>query len=204
MSKIVIFIEGGGQVESEKRVLRVGFDNLFRSLKLLAATRGKSFRLVACGSRDDAYKAFVNERLYEPNTTSFLLVDSEDVMGSDVKTHLSNRERHWNLAAVSADNLHVMATTMETWIVSDHAALERFYGRGLAQNSLPRHRDLEQVEKPDVCRDLNAATRDSGPGRYHKMRHAPKLLGLLDSATVRGKCPCCERLFTQIEKTIAS
>ena len=204
MSKIVIFIEGGGQVEREKRVLRLGFDNFFRPLKLLAAARGKSFRLVACGSRDEAYRAFRNERSFEPDTSSFLLVDSEDVMVSDTKVHLSEREHHWELATISIDYLHVMATTMETWIVSDHDAMESFYGRGLVLNSLPRHADMEQVTKPIVSRALAAATRNTGPGEYHKMRHGPKLLGLLDPATVKAKCGCCMRMFVEIEKAIAT
>jgi len=199
MNEIAIFIEGGGSFEREKRVLRAGFDSFFQSLKRLAAERGKGFRIIACGSRDDAFRSFENERKFEPDTLCLLLVDSEEQLTGKVKEHLINRERHWKLAAIDEADLHLMTATMETWIVADADALQSFYGQHFAVNKLPRHQDIEQVSKADMCGDLLAATQNSQAGPYHKMRHAPKLLSRMDSTVVRRRCKCCNRLFLRAE-----
>jgi hypothetical protein len=159
---MAIFVEGGGGAESQKRVLRVGFDTFLGPLKQLAAERGKSFRVVLCGSRNEAYKAFTNERRFEPGTLSFLLVDSEEILATDVKQHLSRCETHWDLRNIPEAGLYLMATTMETWIVSDRAALANFYGQRLAVGALSSNRDIEQVSKNDICQQLDAATKNTG------------------------------------------
>jgi hypothetical protein len=199
VSNVVIFIEGGGTFEKEKRILRAGFDSFFQPLKRLAAERGKSFRLVACGGRDEAFRAFENERKFEEETHCLLLIDSEEVLDDGVKAQLAQRERHWNLTTVPEGDLHVMTTTMETWIIADLNALRTFYGQHFAQNRLPVHNNLEKVSKQDVWRDLAAATQNSQAGIYHKMRHAPKLLSRMDSTTVRQRCSHCNRLFQTVE-----
>jgi hypothetical protein len=202
VSNIAIFIEGGGTFVREQRHLRVGFEGFFSSLKQLAAQYGKSFRLVACGSRDEAFKAFENERKYDAKTHSFLLVDSEEIATKSVKAHLVDREQHWALTEVAMADLHLMATTMETWIVSDHEALTKFYDQKLKLNKLPVNIDIEKVSKPDVCRDLAAATENCKSGPYHKMNHAPKILGLLNPTTVRHRCSHCDALFKAVQEAL--
>src|SRR6266446_4020949 len=39
------------------------------------------------------------------------------------------------------------------------------------------------------------ATRDTTKGEYHKIRHAHKLLEIVNVGTVRGAAPHCQRLF---------
>ena len=119
-----------------------------------------------------------------------------------VKQHLANREKHWRLEDVPEEFLHVMATTMETWIISDREALAEFYGKNFVENMLPTRQDIEKITKLDVCNALKEATRRSQPGEYHKMRHAPKLLRLMNEATVREKCSHCNQLFLEIEKLL--
>jgi len=43
---------------------------------------------------------------------------------------------------------------------------------------------------------LGQATQNTQKGEYHKVRHGPKILALVDVAKVRGKAKHCERMFT--------
>jgi hypothetical protein len=47
---------------------------------------------------------------------------------------------------------------------------------------------------------LEAATRKTSQGEYHKTRHAFKLLEILTPETVRAKAPHCERLFATVSR----
>src|ERR1017187_9541073 len=47
----------------------------------------------------------------------------------------------------------------------------------------------------DVLEGLNAATKDTTKGKYHKTKHAPALLQSIKPELVRKAAPNCERLF---------
>ena len=89
-----------------------------------------------------------------------------------------------------------MVQMMEAWLIADREALVRFYGQGFGENTIPKHSNVEQIDKSTLKLALKAATRNTSKGEYHKIRHGCKLLAQLDSVRVRQAAPHCERLFT--------
>ncbi|MFQ5808556.1 MAG: DUF4276 family protein, partial [Armatimonadota bacterium] len=96
------------------------------------------------------------------------------------------------------DRAHLMVQTMEAWLVADGATLRAFYGQGFRANQIPRRGHVEDILKADLERALQAATSHTQKGEYHKIRHASKLLELVDVSIVRERAPHCDRLFTTV------
>ena len=84
---------------------------------------------------------------------------------------------------------------MEAWFIADIENLRIFYGSDLNINSIPRRKDVEQIDKMSLFNALVAATRRTQKGEYQKIRHGAKLLGLINPALVRQAAPHCDRLF---------
>ncbi len=51
------------------------------------------------------------------------------------------------MTGVDARSVHLLAQTMEAWIVADADALSRYYGPGFNARALSRAADLENVAK---------------------------------------------------------
>ncbi len=93
---------------------------------------------------------------------------------------------------------------MEAWFLADRAALRQFYGERFHEASLPGNPDVEKVPKNDVLHGLEAATRNTKAGQYHKTAHAARILSLLSAENVKAALPNCRRLFdTLLEKISA-
>ncbi|HUT03701.1 MAG TPA: DUF4276 family protein [bacterium] len=95
-----------------------------------------------------------------------------------------------------------MVQTMEAWFVADKDALSRFYGQGFRKTALPRNPKVEEINKDELNSSLSKATKNTKAGEYHKTRHGPKILELLDAAEVRDAAPHCEQLFQVLEKQV--
>ncbi|MBL1197816.1 MAG: DUF4276 family protein [Nostoc sp. GBBB01] len=187
--------------------LRPGFIKFFHELYDIAGENIKIF-LVMCGSRRDAYEDFKTALESQPEAFNVLLIDAESSVDSTVRPwkHLKNRtEDHpWILDAVNFqdEQCHLMMQTMEAWFIADIDALKEFYGQKFKEDKIQRGiKQLQNVEK--VSKDtlkvwLVAATRHTEKGKYHKTKHAPKLLKLLDADKVRQASPYCDRLFTTL------
>jgi hypothetical protein len=78
---------------------------------------------------------------------------------------------------------------MEAWIVSDPGALASYYQQGFQANSLPARLNLEDEAKTSVYDKLQKATKNTSKGEYAKIKHASKLLGLIDPKKVGARCP---------------
>lgn len=63
--------------------------------------------------------------------------------------------------------------------------------------------NVEEISKQDPVKGLKAATKDTTKGRYHKTKHAPALLELIEPALVRKAAPNCERLFKVVLDKLA-
>jgi len=96
-----------------------------------------------------------------------------------------------------------MVQTMEAWLIADREALARFYGREFREGALPQHADVEHIDKSTLVPALQAATRLTSKGEYHKIRHGCVLLAQLESAKVRRAAPHCERLFITLERLLS-
>lgn len=201
MSSVAIYVEGGGNGRDTKSALRQGMDSFLASLKDQARVKSWHWKLVCCGGRNAAYDAFQNALQSGDNTIVALLVDAEGPVVQDAVGHLLYRDG-WDLTAAPADVVHLMVQTMEAWIVSDPDALAGYYKQGFQRNALPKHQNLEEIDKVNIASSLERATRRTQKGGYHKIRHAGDLLKLIDRQKVHQRCPSCERLFVALHQKI--
>ena len=199
---VAIYMEGGGDSAGSKAELRRGMDVFLTEIKDACRTRAWHWKLVCCGSRDEAHKYFKNERANGDAGIVVLLVDSEAPVDIEPADHLVKRDRWDDLHGADGEMIHLMVQTMETWIVADRAALKGYYGRSFRENVLPRRQNLEEVGKNDVAEGLRSATVGTQKGAYHKIRHARHLLQLIDPMTVRERCRHCGRLFETLLRLI--
>ena len=201
MTGIAIYMEGGGDSRDGRAALRIGMDALLMPLKEMAQRQRLRWRLVACGGRDAAFKAFRNAA-DGGETIAALLVDSEAPVSTAPTTHLARRDG-WQLQFADGDAVHLMVQVMETWIVADVGALSRYYGSGFERSRLPRRAVFEDVSKADLARALDRATAATSKGSYRKIRHASELLCLIDPEIVKQRCPHFERLWAWLERQLS-
>ncbi len=200
MKRLAVYVEGGGDTAQQKAELRKGFEALFEAQRNAMFDKGGRLDFIPSGGRQKAYEKFMAEfRKPSHLAVAILLVDSEEAIVAEIKgkeianaevrkTHLIERDK-WDLAGVPAACLHLMVQCMETWIVADAVALASFYGKGFHASSLPARSDLEDEPKRHIYNKLDKATEKSSKGKYGKIKHASKLLALIDIANVRKRCP---------------
>ena len=187
----MVYVEGGGSGGPLRRALREGFRAFFEKAGL------KRFpRVVACGSRKDAYDDFC-AAIERPSVDfAALLVDSEGpVNATTAWAHLKERDG-WNRPdSATEQNVHLMVQVMESWFLADRDCLASHFGNGFRASALPApQRDVEDVAKEDVGRALDESTRHSRKGRYSKGRDSFELLSQLDAAKVIEASPHARRL----------
>jgi hypothetical protein len=129
-----------------------------------------------------------------------LLVDQKVRLPSPWE-HLQDRD-HWPIQGLPDDHCHLMVQVMEAWIIADIETLQRFYGQGFNQNSIPGQEDVELIAKADLEHALIQATRNTQKGEYHKIRHGPKILALVDVNKIRNRARHCDRMFTTLSNKI--
>jgi len=187
---VKIYAEGGGTSAGNAECRR-GFKKLFEA----CGFGGRLPRVTACGGRDEAYDDFRNAIAGIPAGDSvFLLVDSEDPVADIDRTweHLRNRDNWQRPTGASDDDVLLMTTCMETWIVADRAALEEHFGRDLNSNALPPLTDLERRSRHDVFDRLRRATQQC-PATYSKGPLSFVVLGKLDPAVLEQHLPSFNR-----------
>lgn len=190
-------MEGGGNSRDTKAALRTGMDALLGTLKQSARDRQLRWKLVCCGPRDEAFRCFRNAVRTGDDSVVVLLADAEDAVATEPGAHLEDRDG-WDMTDIDASAVHLMVQTMETWIVADSEALNRYYGQGFNAGALPRAADLERVAKRDIEDSLQRATQRTRKGRYQKIRHASELLQRVDPERVRVRCRHCRRIFEEL------
>jgi hypothetical protein len=201
VSGVAIYVEGGGDAASTKAAVRGGFASFLRRAKDAARKRGWHWKVVACGGRDEATRAFLHATEDDATTLALLLLDAEGPVTASPAIHV------WAGGAVPSgvdgERVHLMVQLMETWLVADPDALARYYGQGFLRNALPKALDLEGVPKPRILLTLGHATRNTRTkGTYHKIRHGAELLAAIDSDVVRTRCRHCSRLLDYLDSVI--
>ena len=180
-------------------------DAFLDPIKQRARAKSLRWKLVPCGGRRQTFERFrdaVNRT--QPDELVVLLVDSEEAVGDNTsRAHLQTLD-NWNLAFAANDMVHLMVQVMETWIFADPDTLAKYYGSRFRANSLPATTNPETIPKARIMIALQAATRRTEKGIYHKIRHASEILHLLDRRRVRERCPACDRLFDTLERRIAA
>jgi hypothetical protein len=159
-------------------------------------------RIVACGTRRDAFDRFCTAISQRPTGKHLLLVDAEETVetGTGPWVHVQRRSGdHWDKPPGATDeHLQFMAVCMESWLVSDRDALSRFYGQGFKAQRLPATTNLEAVDKNTLFAALEAATRETTKGRYAKGKVSFGALGAIDIHVVRESMMFCRRFVTQL------
>ena len=185
-------------------MLRKGMDEFLRELKETELAKSWRLKPSCSGSRNAAFKDFEIACRGGGHTLVVLLVDAEGPVSASPREHLSAKEG-WNMRDYNDDAIHLMAQTMETWILADSEALAKYYGQNFARGALPKSDDLERVSKVDVAQALKRATQKTKKGAYHKhkIRHASDLLKRIDPEKARKKCRHCARLFSVLSRAMA-
>ncbi|MEK8019832.1 MAG: DUF4276 family protein [Candidatus Parabeggiatoa sp.] len=193
MVKIHIYVEGGGDQNLTLTKCRRGFSQFFK--KVLPSDCQP--KIIACGSRMQAYNRFCTALVQYPDVFCILLVDSEAPVAdeSNAWTHLKIRD-NWDCPDSATDeNAHLMVQCMESWFLADRTTLAKFYGQGFNLNALPKQTNIEKISKNDVNQGLDAATRHTKTkGKYHKTRHGFDLLSQIEPSRVRQVSEFAENL----------
>ena len=190
MTTAVIFIEGGGDSKELRIRCRTGFRKLLKRCGF-----GSMPRLVARGGRSAAYRDFVHAyRNAKAGGFVALLVDSEDPV-ADVEApwaHLSARDGWKKPRDAEDEQVLLMTTCMETWIVSDQETLRAHYRSQLQQSALPALVDVESRRRDEIQDSLVHATRNCS-NRYRKGKRSFTILGELKPDTLTTHLPSFAR-----------
>jgi len=193
---IKLYVEGGGDSKALKTACRKGFHQFLEK----AGLKGRMPKVVACGSRRNAYESFETAQC-KSDGLPMLLVDAEaPVTEMSPWQHLRNRDG-WSCPCGASDaQCHLMVQVMESWLLADREALVSFYGQNFRENALPKNENIEQVLKLDVFRGLEHATCNTRKGQYSKGSHSFSVLGLLDPARVEGRSLHARRLLDTLRR----
>lgn len=191
---VKLYVEGGGEPAMLDGQCRAGFRKFLEA----AGLKGKMPRIVACGSRNDAFKLFeIAVRIRKGDELPLLLVDSEDAVDprAGIWEHLQSRD-HWNQPpGVSDDQVFLMVRCMETWLLADCATLAKHFGQYWNGNVIPAWPILEDVGKNKVFDALAAATAACDKRRYAKGRVSFELLAKISPTQVESACPHAKRFL---------
>jgi hypothetical protein len=195
---IRLYVEGGGDSVAQRREMRTGFDCLLAPQKNAARQKRLRWDTIFHGGRQETFEAFVHAlQADDDDTLIILLVDAEDAIGpegnnadanaQDRLDHLTNRDG-WDFAGTDPKRIHLMVRCMEAWIVADPEAVTGYYGKNFHARSLPNRQNLEDEPKADLLAKLHKATEKTRKGAYAKIKHASKLLEVIDRTKIANRC----------------
>jgi hypothetical protein len=195
-----IYLEGGGDSTQLKIRCREGFRRLLEK----CGFKGRMPRLVACGGRGAAFDHFLTA--IEPGIAGgfvAMLIDSEDPMNDidAVWTHLKARDGWHRPSSVSNEQVLLMTTCMESWIVVDRATLARHFGPSLQTSSLPPLVNIETRARADIQDRLENATRGCS-NAYSKGERSFQLLGELEPEALKRYLPSFARMLRILSKKL--
>jgi hypothetical protein len=193
---IRIYVEGGFE-GSTKTNCRKAFSTF-----LAKVIRPGAFKVIASGSRTQAFQDFCSALRQHAEDYNVLLVDSETAVTTRPWQHLRDREGdNWpKPAGAGDDQAQLMVQVMESWFLADHNTLSTYYKQGFLRNSLPRQKDIERIAKKTVFESLSHASKDTPKGPYHKTRHGFELLELIDPVFVREASSHAADLFAVLQR----
>ena len=192
MSEIRFYVEGGGDSKELQARCREGFRKLLEQ----SGFTGRVPRIVACGGRDAAFDHFKTAHSEGRFTYVALIVDSEDPVADLEKPweHLAHRDEWLRPKTASDEQVFLMTTCMETWIVADRPALTRYYGHKLQVSALPSISNLEQRDRHDIQHKLTRATRDC-TNKYAKNKRSFDVFAQVNPGTIQALLPAFARML---------
>ncbi|MGR8933038.1 MAG: DUF4276 family protein [Gammaproteobacteria bacterium] len=187
-----LYVEGGGVSHVLKTACRHGFSEFLKK----AGVSGKMPKIIACGSRQNAYKSFCTA--IKNGDAAMLLVDSESPIAEMHQQeqpqdwqpwqHLRQRQGdEWQKPANAGENdCHLMVQCMEAWFLADNKTLQAFFGQGFNPNALPATASqIETITKERIYQALADATKNcKTKAKYGKGEHSFKLLARIDPTKV--------------------
>jgi Domain of unknown function (DUF4276) len=186
-----IYVEGGGDSKDLHIRCREGFKKLLAN----CGFAGRQPALVACGSRGATFGDFkIAHGSNDAGNFVAMLIDSEDPIADVDKTwsHLKKRDNWTRPKGADDEQVLLMTTCMETWIVADRASLTQYFGAKLQQSALPPLTKLESRDRHDVQDCLAQATRQCS-NAYAKGKRSFAVLGYLDPAALEKHLPSFAR-----------
>lgn len=196
-----LFVEGGGDAGDLQTACRKGFTAFITKAGITRRPR-----VVACGSRQNAYESF--RTAVEKGEAAMLLVDSEAPIAAEHQAgpaddwhpwrHLKARPGDgWDLPAGAKDrHCQLMVECMESWFIADAGSLAAYFGQGFAPNALPRRRDSEAISKATIFGALAEATKAcKTKAAYGKGAHSFEILARIDPAPVMAASPWARRFI---------
>lgn len=193
--KVCVYVEGGGP--NAKLQAATACRKAFREFFGKVLGDKPKPKIVASGSRDEAYRDFCRSLENDADTFAVLLVDSEDpvVAGRTAAEHLQDREKHWT-TPMPDGQVHLMVQCMESWFLADKKALAKYYGDKFKAAALPQNPRIEEISKRDVMKGLEGATKTTETkAAYHKTKHGLELLERIDPSAVRQASPFADALI---------
>lgn len=196
-----VYVEGGGDQSRTLTECRRGFRLFFEKI----VPPGCCPKVIACGSREAAFKDFRVALRDATTGNAMLLVDSEKPVNPRHGSwqHLRSVDGWAKPRNATDDEAHLMVQCMESWFLADVELLADYYKEGFKRNAAPANPEIEQAPKRDVARGLRNATRRTQKGEYHKTRHGFEILSRLDSTRVRERSPHAERLSRVLIEKVA-
>jgi len=193
---IRIYVEGGFE-GSTKTNCRKAFSTF-----LAKVVRPGAFRVIASGSRSQAFQDFCSALRQHSGDYNVLLVDSETAVTTRPWQHLREREGdNWpKPEGAGDDQAQLMVQVMEAWFLADRDTLSAYYKQGFLRNSLPRQENIERIDKKTVLKSLSHASKDTQKGLYHKTRHGFEVLELIDPALVGAASSHAADLFAVLQR----
>jgi hypothetical protein len=188
----VIYLEGGG----DSRDLHIRCREGFRKLLERCSYARRLPKLVACGGRGASFDAFKTALASARKGDSvFLWIDSEDPVEDIDATweHLKVRDKWDKPEGATNEQVLLMTTCMETWIVADRATLAEHYGDELQESALPALKNLEGRTRDAIQKALTHATRTCS-NAYIKGKRSFEILGQLDPETLIKHLPSFARV----------
>ncbi len=192
MSEIKIYVEGGGDSKELKTRCREAITKLLEKSDFI----GRPPRIVACGSRNEAFDDFKTAYGKGKLVYVALLVDSEDPVKAIKQTweHLNIRDK-WTCPADAADDqVFLMTTCMETWIIADRAALNQHYKNCLQISALPSTTNIERKARHSVQDSLTNATQKC-TNAYAKNKRSFEALANVNPDELTKHCPSFTRMI---------
>jgi len=184
---VKLYVEGAGDAPTLKTACRAGF-----SAFISKAGITKRPRVVACGSRENAYDRFCTA--IQNREKAMLLVDSEQSVNVKHQQGSQNTWQPWaHLKA--GDNWSKPQNSTDT-----DCHLKAFFGQGFNENSLPSA-PVEEVEKDTLYNALKQASRAcKTKAIYGKGEHSFKLLAKINPEKVTQASPWARRFVDTLRK----
>jgi hypothetical protein len=129
-----------------------------------------------------------------------LLVDSEQTINDFEKPwdHLKARDKWIKPDQATDDNVFLMTTCTETWLIADIDNLKSHFGQNFNEKILPKT-ELESREKNTV---IDSLVRSSN-GKYKKGESTFEILGKANPTVLSEKLPSFARMIRILNEKLS-